>query len=72
MKSTCHMLLLETGAQLNLFFALPMFSVLQAADGRCHNRFDRGPVSNCTEFWEQGWPDWGAVYEDDERVRDRE
>ena len=56
----------------SIIFCLPMISVLQAADGRCHNRFDRGPVSNCTEFWEQGWPDWGAVYEEDERVRDRE
>ena len=41
---------------------------LQDADGRHHNRFDRGPVSNCMQFWEKGWPDWAAVFEEAEQV----
>jgi len=41
----------------------------QAADGRYHNRFDRGPAGNCAEFWSPGWPDPADVYEEDERVR---
>ncbi|KAK9846402.1 hypothetical protein WJX81_003101 [Elliptochloris bilobata] len=44
------------------------YGYMKDADGRHHNRFDRGPASNCMQFWERGWPDWAAVYEEDERA----
>lgn len=44
---------------------------VQDADGRHHNRFDRGPISNCMQFWEKGWPDWAAAFEEAEQVRFR-
>ncbi|GAB4820982.1 hypothetical protein N2152v2_008028 [Parachlorella kessleri] len=38
------------------------YGYLHAQDGTFSNPFDKGPLTNCAQFWSNGRPDWYSAY----------
>lgn len=44
------------------------YAYLNRDDGTFWNRFDRGPVANCAQFWVANGPDWSEEYAAEQQV----
>lgn len=53
---------------INELLNLHRYQYMQRDDGSVYNRFDRGPVANCMQFWHRGHMDWEEMFHEERLV----
>lgn len=53
---------------INELLNLHKYQYMKRDDGTMYNKFDRGPVANCLQFWRPAAGDWDHIFHEERLV----